>query len=154
MDLYVKDYVMTLRTLQTARLLLRAPVQNDASVLAAALNNYEISKWLTVVPFPYSVADAEWFINENHEGRFHTRVIWSGDEFIGVMGIDGELGYWLAQGAWGQGYATEAGQSVVGDHFATRDDDCLKSSHFADNTASRRVLEKLGFVETVPHVHY
>ena len=94
---------MTLSTLFTDRLVLRASAPQDAPILASALNNYAISKWLTTVPYPYSLADAQWFIDANAAGRFCARLIWEGDKFVGVIGLDGELGYWLSQDAWGQG---------------------------------------------------
>ncbi|MDX8353560.1 GNAT family N-acetyltransferase [Cognatiyoonia sp. IB215182] len=145
---------MTVPTLRTERLLLRGLVQEDAPVLAAELNNYEISKWLTVVPYPYTLADAEWFIGENLAGRMLARTIWRGEVFVGVMSIDKELGYWLAQDAWGQGYATEAAGAVVGHQFASTDAEAVGSSHFVENEASRNVLTKLGFVDIGPHVHF
>ncbi len=145
---------MTLPTLQTDRLTLRAPAQRDARVIAKALNNFAISKWLTMVPFPYGFTDAEWFINENLKGRFKARLIWQGDTFVGTVGLDDELGYWLAEDAWGKGYATEAAKAVVDDYFATTDGNVIKSSHFTENAASQNVLTKLGFVDVGGHVHF
>ncbi len=145
---------MTVPTLQTARLFLRPPALKDVRILARTLNNLEISRWLTLVPYPYGSADAEWFINENIAGRFNAWFIWMGDDLIGTIGLDRELGYWLAQEAWGQGYATEAGQAVLDHHFTTTDADITKSSHFVKNTASQRVLTKLGFVDVGAHVHF
>ncbi len=145
---------MTVPTLRTERLLLRALRQEDAPVLATAINDYEISKWLTVVPYPYMIADAEWFIGENLAGRFHTWAIWHHDDLIGGMGLDKELGYWLVPAAWGQGFATEAASAIIANHFATTDAVLICSSHFVDNKASRNVLTKLGFVDVGAHVHH
>lgn len=145
---------MTASTLRTERLLLRPPEPRDARVITKALNDFDISRWLAVVPFPYGITDAEWFINENAAGRFNARLIWAGDDFVGTIGLDTELGYWLAQDQWGKGYATEAGRAVLADHFADSDNDLVKSSHFVDNTSSRNVLEKLGFVDVGPHEHF
>jgi RimJ/RimL family protein N-acetyltransferase len=58
-----------------------------------------------------------------------------------------ELGYWIARPYWGRGYATEAGRALVAIARAlgiAR----LEASHFLDNPASGRVLEKLGFQST------
>lgn len=74
------------------------------------------------------------------------------DEIIGVMDLFRasqddifEIGYWIAKPFWGNGYATNAGQMVIKaaqNHLGvTR----LKAGVFADNPASLRVLEKLGF---------
>lgn len=145
---------MTARTLQTDRLTLRAPAPRDARVIAKALNNFEVSKWLTVVPFPYGITDAEWFINEITRGAFSASLIWHDDTFIGTIGVDDGFGYWLAQEHWGKGYATEAGQAIIADHFATTDDEQIKASYFDGNTASCNVLTKLGFLDIGPHAHF
>ena len=50
--------VATVAALTTKRLQLRPPVASDATAITAILNDFEISKWLSVVPFPYTRADA------------------------------------------------------------------------------------------------
>ncbi|TBN56618.1 N-acetyltransferase [Glaciihabitans arcticus] len=69
--------------------------------------------------------------------------------YCGVIPRDGsdepELAYELLQRFWGQGYATEATRAVIG---SVRDHQRLWASVRDWNTASRRVLAKLGFVET------
>lgn len=136
---------MTVPTLQTSRLLLRAPRLRDARLVTIVLNDFAVSRWLTVVPFPYAMTDAEWFIKENLRGHFHAWFIWADDNLIGTIGVDGSLGYWLAQSAWGQGFASEAARAVVDHHFATTDADDLTSSYFDGNAGSCNVLTKLGF---------
>ena len=65
---------------------------------------------------------------------------------IGVIGIEhDELGYWLAEPHWGQGYATEAARAIVGHGFSTPRRNKISASCFEGNKASQRVLEKLGF---------
>ena len=57
------------------------------------------------------------------------------------------MGYWIARGSWGLGFATEAGTALLEIARAlglAR----LEASHFLDNPASGRVLEKLGFEPT------
>ena len=145
---------MTVPTLRTDRLTLSAPAMRDVRVITKALNNIEISRWLTMVPFPYGITDAQWFISENQKGRFGAWLMWAGDRFVGTIGLDDELGYWLVQDAWGQGFATEAGRAVLAHYFASESNDLVQSSHFIDNTASQNVLEKLGFVDVGAHVHH
>ena len=55
-----------------------------------------------------------------------------------------ELGYWIAKSFWGRGYATEACAALV-DIARTLGLPSLEGSHFIDNPASARVLDKLGF---------
>jgi RimJ/RimL family protein N-acetyltransferase len=126
----------------------------DARVVAKALNNLKVSRWLTVVPYPYGITDAEWFINENLRGRIEAWFIWADDAFVGTIGLDGELGYWLAEAAWGKGYATEAAQAVVDQHFQSTDHAKVRSSYFVENKASQNVLIKLGFVDVGGLVHH
>ena len=54
------------------------------------------------------------------------------------------MGYWIARPYWGRGYATEASIALI-DIGRTLGFGQLEGSHFIDNPASGRVLEKLGF---------
>ena len=144
---------MTVPTLRSDRLNLRGLSAQDALVIASALNDYAISKWLTRVPYPYKLTDAEWFIAENLAGRLVAWMIHAGDRFVGVVGMDQELGYWLVPEAWGHGYATEASHTVLTHFFASTEKDAARSSHHADNRASQNVLTKLGFVDCGPCIH-
>jgi len=138
-------------TLTTDRLILRPPDLADAGAIAAALDDWEVVRWLSVVPFPYRRADAEWFIGEISAGREVSRAIYDCDGPCGMIGVTGTgLGYWLAQRVWGRGFATEAGRAVVAEHFAAADAPDLRSGYFADNARSGHVLRKLGFVEMGP----
>lgn len=56
----------------------------------------------------------------------------------------GELGYWIGPEHWGRGYATEAAGAVVRFGFEVLGLDRIQAMHMAGNTASGRVLEKLG----------
>lgn len=57
-----------------------------------------------------------------------------------------EVGYVLAKSHWKQGLMTEAVNRVVAHAFETLGYDYLTCAHFAHNDASRRVIEKTGFV--------
>ena len=58
-----------------------------------------------------------------------------------------EVGWRFAKDQWGHGFAPEAAHAVVDWAFATQElpDDQLVSFTTVQNTASRRVMEKLGF---------
>jgi RimJ/RimL family protein N-acetyltransferase len=62
-------------------------------------------------------------------------------------GPDVELGYTLARGAWGHGYATEMGGALVDHAFGALDLARVMAQVEPANLASRRVLEKLGMTE-------
>src|SRR5204863_5466253 len=77
---------------------------------------------------------------------------------MGTIGLDGiqfelrawrvdqaELGYWIAPPLWGRGLMTEAAQAVMRCGFETIGLHKITVGCLADNAASRRVIEKLGF---------
>jgi RimJ/RimL family protein N-acetyltransferase len=57
-----------------------------------------------------------------------------------------ELGYWLGADAWGHGYATESTHLLVDFGFRAFSLARIYAQVLAGNTASMRVLEKLGMV--------
>ena len=59
-----------------------------------------------------------------------------------------EFGYRLLPKFWGRGYATEAGRAVVNHAFDDLGLTALCAIIHPDNTASRAVAEKLGFLRT------
>jgi RimJ/RimL family protein N-acetyltransferase len=65
---------------------------------------------------------------------------------VAAMRIDrAELGYWLAPAHWGKGLMTEAASAVVRYAFETIGLHKVTTRCFAENTGSRRVIEKVGF---------
>ena len=58
---------------------------------------------------------------------------------------DVELGYRFCRDSWGCGYATEAASAMVSAAYQATDVNRIMACVHPDNTASIRVLEKLGF---------
>ena len=58
-----------------------------------------------------------------------------------------EVGYWITSDARGEGYATAAARCLLTYAFEERRLERVGANALATNDASRRVLEKLGFVE-------
>jgi RimJ/RimL family protein N-acetyltransferase len=56
-----------------------------------------------------------------------------------------EIAWCTKRDAWGRGYATEASAAAIAHTFANSDLDAVTCNLRPDNTASRRVAEKLGF---------
>lgn len=56
-----------------------------------------------------------------------------------------ELGYWVAEEYWGNGYATEASEALINHAFNDLGVEEIFASYRYDNPKSGRVLEKLGF---------
>ena len=137
----------------TTRLHLRPPVAADAEAIIAIAGDWEVARRLSRVPHPYRYSDFHFFIEQVvvNEPTWAI-VLRATNQLVGVIGLaqhrDGqsaELGYYLARSHWGQGLATEAGQEIV--RLGTEDLGYprLTSGYHADNPASGRVLEKLGF---------
>jgi [ribosomal protein S5]-alanine N-acetyltransferase len=78
----------------------------------------------------------------------------SDDAFIGWCSLtrwntdyrSASLGYCYDEAAWGHGYATEAARTLLQWAFDTLDLNRVQAETDTRNTASARVLEKLGFV--------
>ena len=139
--------------IETERLKLRPPERQDAEWLAREIANPKVLQWLTTPPSPYRLTDAHDFL-ESRAGLPNIRVI-VGQKPLGVVGLEPtrgapfELGYWLQESAWGNGYMTEAAGALVDWHFAHHTSDIL-SGWLSGNDGSANVLEKLGFVREKP----
>ena len=57
-----------------------------------------------------------------------------------------EIGYVLSKDYWGRGLMPEAVQAVINYCFSVLQLDYLTCGHFVQNSQSRRVIEKCGFV--------
>ena len=131
----------------TERLRLRSLRRADIPAIVALLNDYEVSRWLTVVPFPYTQADGEEFLDFlDGADPLEALAIAAPEGMVGVVGIGSSLGYWLGRAHHGKGYMIEAAGALVDHYFTTRDAEVLHSGYFRGNGPSARVLEKLGFV--------
>jgi RimJ/RimL family protein N-acetyltransferase len=134
-------------SLETSRLRLRPVAPADEAAVVNALNDIAVSGWLAVVPYPYAPEDFEHFQTE-YAVPGKTFAVEDATGFVGVVGIeDRTLGYWFAPHRQGLGYATEAAQAALAEHFA-QDASVILSGYFDGNERSANVLRKLGFVET------
>ena len=139
--------------LVTKRLTLRPPLEVDIDDIAEFIGNKNVSRMLARVPHPYFRKDAEdWIshISKNIDAGLDMAFTLHRERLIGVITLEGfdtipELGYWLAEPAWGKGFATEAGAAVLAHAFRTRDVERIVSAAFKENTASLNVQKKLGF---------
>ena len=139
---------------RTPRLLLRPGFPEDAPALAAAIADQAIARNLANVPWPYSMRDAEAFLASPRDPILPSLLIFErghgAPQLAGACGLGRrrsgsvEMGYWIARPFWGRGYATEACSALV-EIARTLGLRSLEGSHFIDNPASARVLEKLGF---------
>lgn len=141
--------------LKTPRLVLRPPADRDAEPISGLMNNWNVVKDLSKAPYPYSLADAQSFLDRIREREASLGQVFAialDDAFCGVISIAPEprgdnLGYWLGEPYWGRGIMTEAGRAVVAEFFRQPQNEVLCSGIVRGNAASLAVQRKLGFKE-------
>lgn len=131
---------------------------NDSQAVCRHLADPSIAATTTGVPWPYTPEDFAATIARaeaaelEHGHPTYLAIRRADGLLIGCvsftnffMGIGAEIGYWLAREWWGQGITTKAVDTAC-HHFFKCDVDVIFASCFVSNVASRRVLEKNGFV--------
>ncbi|WP_018012763.1 GNAT family N-acetyltransferase [Sinorhizobium medicae] len=145
--------------IETARLRLRPHRLSDAAAIADSLNDFQVARMLSRVPAPYDQQDAFDWLNRQTANMLTADVMpdWTlaittqGDDVhIGCIGIElrngrWHVGYWLNRFYWGKGLMSEAVHAAIERFFRRMPETVLHSGVFADNPASLRVQEKLGF---------
>ena len=139
--------------------ILRPWRREDAPDVARYADNDRIARNLRdVFPHPYTLADAQGFVNSCVEGD-ETKQLCRTIEVDGcaagsialLRGSDvyrrnAELGYWLAEDYWGKGIMTRAVRQICREGFVQWPDVVrIYAEPFACNAGSRQVLEKAGF---------
>lgn len=139
--------------LHTENLLIKKPNKNDISSLVEELNNWNISKWLVEVPYPYLFNDANYWIKKTKEDEFSFN-IYLNNKLIGGISISKklgntkwELGYWIGEKYWGNKYAKEACESLIKYFFTNTSNNIIYASHMKDNMKSKKIILSLGFKE-------
>ena len=147
-------------------------LETDKAALLEHLGAKEIYNTTLNIPYPYTEADADFWIYKRIEatrrqGVEVTFAIRKSDgQLIGGIGADGldvaaiprgnqtfsapgahrvEIGYWLAKPFWGQGIMTDAVRAFINYAFSELYLLRLTAHVFEKNIASSRVLEKNGF---------
>jgi len=141
--------------LKTKRLLLRPYKMDDAAALQSQCGNLNVARMTSRIPHPYPDGAAEQWIAAQEalrrDGHEITFCIDHDGAMVGSVGLRRahggtyELGYWIAENTWGQGYATEAARRAVAFAFDELGAARVCAGHYVDNPASGRVLEKCGF---------
>jgi 8-oxo-dGTP diphosphatase len=146
--------------LKTERLTLRPLRPDDAEALHRLVNDWEVTRTLAEIPYPYPRALADEWIGSTatqladgtgyhlaitgHEGQTET--------IVGVVGLrldtkarTGRLGYWVGRAYWGHGVATEAAGRLTRWAFANLPLDLITAQVTEGNDASAKVLRHIGF---------
>ncbi len=152
--------VPTFEPLATERLTLRPLRPADADAVHRLVNDWEVVRMLSQLPFPYPRPLADKWIASTVEQlqrgtAYHLAI--TGEEdgremLIGCIGLRldikprvGHLGYWLGRRFWGPGVGTEAASRLARWALANLDLDRLEAHVADDNPASAVVLRRAGF---------
>ena len=144
-------------TLTTKRLILRPLLLSDADRVRLLAGNRKIADKMLNIPHPYKKGIAKEWIS-THQAKFEAGeavhfaiVLKSIEDLIGAIGLNvnkvynrAELGYWIGEEYWREGYATEAAAAVIEYGFLRLNLHKITSSHFARNPASGKVMRKIG----------
>lgn len=147
--------------LETQRLVLRKPRMSDYKDIYEGINNYEVVKYLLVVPYPYSKEDAKEFIKrctekwKEKEKKTYKFFIELKEEakVIGVIDLHNvnkvqgtaETGSWLNENYHRKGYMTEAKIAVNEFAFNELGLRRLETSTFEVNKASKKTQLRMGY---------
>ena len=135
--------------IHTQRLILRECTLDDAPCYALGVGEYDVAKFLTPVPYPYTLAMAiDWLRQARPATPEKSMLIIDlpGKGVIGCVSLISELGFWIARPHWNRGYVTEAATALLDWHFAGTDAQSVLASAHHNNVASLAVQKKLGFV--------
>ena len=134
--------------IQLPRLTLTQSRPSDAPLFRALEADPQVMRFLTGGQTGQD-SDGTWAQPRGTEPEVWTARLHNG-AFVGWCGLwpedDGsaELGYRLSRAMWGQGLATEAARGLMDWGFATQGHTRITASTLTVNTASRRVMEKIG----------
>lgn len=142
--------------LQTERLALRPFLPTDARDMFRLNSDPEVIRYTGDAPFDSETAALDFLLRYDHYDRYgfgRWAVLSAADSrFLGwcglrfseeLQGVD--LGFRFFRRCWGQGYATEAAAACADYGLGTLGIPTLWGRAMAANTASIRVLEKIGF---------
>jgi RimJ/RimL family protein N-acetyltransferase len=145
--------------LHTERLLLRELRESDFEAYAGMMADPDVARFLSNGPITRvdawrSLASVighwalrgygMWAVERKSDHMFVGRVgLWNPEGWVGL-----EVGWTLARGFWGNGYATEAARAAMSYGFLTHDVSRLISVINPLNHHSQRVAERLGETRT------
>ncbi|BCP55621.1 N-acetyltransferase [Kaistia sp. 32K] len=141
------------KTIQTANVLLRPLRPGDGPAIVSGLSDYEVTRWLARVPYPYSLDEALRFLAwERAQRPVSAEQVYAIDRggMIGLISLRDAgprpvLGYWLAREHWGNRYMSEAAAALVEDTFDDPDIIEIQSGVFEGNERSLAIQKRLGF---------
>ena len=129
----------------------------DKPALMALCNAVDRTFLSDRLPYPYTEADADWWLgmvaeNDGKEGVWRAIVV--DGQIVGSISVEskadenyavGAIGYMILTPFWSQGIGTEAVRQICGIAFRELALERIIGEVFPENLASARVLEKNGF---------
>ena len=138
--------------LKTKRLVLRPFVETDWKSLVNYAGDIDVARATGRLPHPYNYEDAQNWIAITKSAK--------ADHIYGIANNDGHLmgcislidtnsrwdmGYWLGQKFWRQGYMREAGQAILSEAKRCLAPTTILATVFKDNPRSHAVLKAFKF---------
>ena len=132
--------------------------KSDADSIVKYINDAQIHRNTTNIPYPYSEKDAKTFLTDSPKhwsaGSAYRFGIVINHEVVGCCSLEkinqkdcnAELGYWLGRPFWGQGIMSRVTKAVVAFGFNQLKLHKIIVKHQETNKSSQRIIEKLGFM--------
>ena len=137
--------------IRTERLLLRRARSGDLEPMHRILSNPDAMRFWSTLPHDQLSQTQEWLRSmiDAPAAESDDFIVTAAGTVVGKLGAWRlpEIGYLLDPAAWGRGYAREALTAFI-EHRRLRGSTELTADTDPRNVASRRLLEKCGFVET------
>ena len=140
--------------LETLRLILRKPELSDVEPYLEFVNSEFVLRYNAMTPVSrekaqgqFAGAEGDWSsiaLEEKETGRL-VGMVYTDEDSLRYGVASREFSYFLREDAAGKGYMREALGALIVHFFEAENLDCVSARCFAPNTASRRLLEVLGF---------
>jgi RimJ/RimL family protein N-acetyltransferase len=152
-DHAMTHYLTIASPIETARLHIRPLRLDDAEPFRLLTDEAVIIDNVHFLTAPFTLVDAQELIQGDGDGRDCFWGVWRRDDgmLIGTVGVhlrgvdEVEIGYWFAGLTHGRGFGTEAVSAVVDAIGQVYADRRIIAECRPENTASWRLLEKIGF---------
>jgi RimJ/RimL family protein N-acetyltransferase/GNAT superfamily N-acetyltransferase len=144
-------------TLQTNRLILRPFNLEDSKEVQRQAGSPSVAATTTTIPHPYPDGAAEEWISK-HQGWFKSGIsvdfaitLKTTSKLVGNISLminksnqKAEIGYWLGEEHWNNGYCTEAMKKVIEYAFNVKKLNKITCRHMMTNPSSGKVMIKSG----------
>jgi ribosomal-protein-alanine N-acetyltransferase len=142
----------------TGRLRLRPFEPGDADAVRVLADNDAVSRTTLNIPHPYPAGEAEkWIASHARKRELRDSMSYAitraeSGVLLGAVTLTwinrslAELGYWIGEPHWNNGYCSEAVRALVEFAFERLEISRIVAEHLALNPASGRVMQKAGML--------